>query len=182
MYLVYDGAFVNETMACLPTTTSSALHSGNLLCVDFTDNRCDQASSRRGRALADVVALTGGNQQVTHHHRRELFLHALNGGLGGDPFYTQSTAIIMEKNSKSGQNVELNHHYYRRHLTGYCEFTPQDEDAEPVPDTGKEAPPPPTDPPPPPDDGTRRHLKNSQLRRLTGEACLIGVMVPLALH
>jgi hypothetical protein len=62
--LSIDGSTWNETMACMPVSGDS----GNTICIDFTDNRCDAADST-GRALG----------AIDHHTRRKLF-HAVGQG------------------------------------------------------------------------------------------------------
>jgi hypothetical protein len=59
-----NGATWNETMACMPVEGGS----GDKVCVDFTDSRCDGSDSA-GRAL----------EAIDHHTRRKLF-HAAGQG------------------------------------------------------------------------------------------------------
>jgi hypothetical protein len=67
LVLSNNGATWNETMACMPVEGGS----GDKVCVDFTDSRCDSADSA-GRAL----------EVIDHHTRRKLF-HAAGQGQRG---------------------------------------------------------------------------------------------------
>jgi hypothetical protein len=65
LVLTANDATWNETMACMPVSDPS----GDKVCVDFTDSRCDGA----GRALEGVI---------DHHTRRKLFHAAAQGHRG----------------------------------------------------------------------------------------------------
>jgi hypothetical protein len=64
--LAYNGATWNETMACMPVSSSG----GEKVCIDFTDSRCD--ADRTHRAL----------EVMDHHTRRKLFHAAGQGDRG----------------------------------------------------------------------------------------------------
>jgi hypothetical protein len=55
--LTSNGATWNETMACMPLSESS----GEQVCIDFTDERCDNDSTDRALEVVD------------HHTRRKFF-------------------------------------------------------------------------------------------------------------
>jgi hypothetical protein len=67
LVLTTNGATWNETMACMPVSNGS----GDKVCIDFTDSRCD-STDRTGRAL----------EVMDHHTRRKLF-HAVGQGHRG---------------------------------------------------------------------------------------------------
>jgi hypothetical protein len=64
--LTTNGATWNETMACMPVSDGS----GDKVCVDFTDNRCDGADHSTGSRALKVI---------DHHTRRKLFHEAGQG-------------------------------------------------------------------------------------------------------
>jgi hypothetical protein len=68
--LITNGATWNETMACMPISNDNG--SGEKVCIDFTDSRCDAHHTGSSRAL----------EVIDHHTRRKLF-HAAGQGHRG---------------------------------------------------------------------------------------------------
>jgi hypothetical protein len=63
LVLTTNGATWNDTMACMPVSNDS----GDKVCVDFTDHRCDAGHTDRALEVVD------------HHTRRQLFHEAAQG-------------------------------------------------------------------------------------------------------
>jgi hypothetical protein len=66
LVLTTNGATWNDTIACMPVSNDS----GDQVCIDFTDHRCDAAHTDRALEVVD------------HHTRRQLFHAAAQGHRG----------------------------------------------------------------------------------------------------
>jgi hypothetical protein len=86
--LTTNGATWNETMACMPASGSS----GEQVCIDFTDGRCDAGYTDRALEVMD------------HHTRRKLFHAAGQGHRGLDDVAGHVVVNVMytDTNPRTG--------------------------------------------------------------------------------